>query len=97
MASTSSPPQGMVDPAIFELLQAKLDDDVHVREELKNIVQSMEKQGTYSGIATTARTPTEPIPDRIIMSILSRAHSLPQADRGFLLSRADAEPYLISE
>lgn len=35
----------MVDPAIFEHLQAKIDEDSAVREELKNILQILEKQG----------------------------------------------------
>ncbi|MCJ1365531.1 hypothetical protein MMC16_004654 [Acarospora aff. strigata] len=36
---------GMVNPAIFEHLQAKIDEDAQVREELKNILQTLEKQG----------------------------------------------------
>ena len=55
--------RGMVSPMIFENLQAKLDEDVQVREELRNIVQSMERL------------------DRTTTSILSRAHSIPQAHR----------------
>lgn len=35
----------MFSPALFERLQAKLDDDAQVREELRNIVQVMERQG----------------------------------------------------
>ncbi|KAI4151637.1 MAG: hypothetical protein L6R39_001976 [Caloplaca ligustica] len=34
----------MVDPAIFERLQANIDDDAHVREELRNILQKLERQ-----------------------------------------------------
>jgi len=63
MANSSSSSQGMVSPAIFESLQVKLDRDAQVREELRDIVQSMERQ------------------DRATMSILSRAHSIPQAHR----------------
>lgn len=62
MTSSSSIPEGMVNPAIFEHLQTKLDEDAQVREELRNIVQSMERR------------------DRMTTSILSRAHSIPQAD-----------------
>ena len=43
MAGTGTS-QGMVSPAIFQNLQTKLDEDGQVREELKNIVQSMERQ-----------------------------------------------------
>lgn len=35
----------LVDPAIFEHLQAKIDEDSSAREELKNILQTLEKQG----------------------------------------------------
>ncbi|KAL8833572.1 MAG: hypothetical protein Q9170_004187 [Blastenia crenularia] len=35
---------GMVDPAIFEQLQANIDDDTHVREEIRNVLQKLERQ-----------------------------------------------------
>ena len=35
----------MFSSAIFEHLQVKLDEDAQVREELRNIVQVMERQG----------------------------------------------------
>ncbi len=38
---------GMVDPAIFEQLQAKIDADVVVREQLRDILQQLEKQGYH--------------------------------------------------
>lgn len=44
MATSNSNSQGMVNPAIFEHLQTKLDEDAQVREEIRNIVQSMERQ-----------------------------------------------------
>lgn len=70
MASSDSLPKGMLSPAIFEHLQSKLDEDGQVREELRAIVQIMERQ------------------DRNTMSILSRAHSIPQADLSSSLSEA---------
>lgn len=36
---------GMVDPTIFEHLQIKIDEDAKVREELRNKLQDLEKQG----------------------------------------------------
>ncbi|KAI4238000.1 MAG: hypothetical protein L6R40_005811 [Gallowayella cf. fulva] len=36
---------GLVDPAIFERLQASIDGDARVREELRNILQRRERQG----------------------------------------------------
>ncbi|KAL9134526.1 MAG: hypothetical protein Q9175_004292 [Cornicularia normoerica] len=44
MASSDSVPKGMFNPAVFEHVQAKLDEDAQVREELRNIVQAMERQ-----------------------------------------------------
>jgi hypothetical protein len=38
----------MVNPAIFEHLQAKIDEELNVREELRNILQVLEKQGRSS-------------------------------------------------
>lgn len=35
----------LVDPAVFQNLQAKIDEDSSVREELKNILQTLERQG----------------------------------------------------
>lgn len=35
----------MINPSIFVHLQAKIDEDSSVREELRNHVQSLEKQG----------------------------------------------------
>ncbi|KAG9248612.1 Translin [Calycina marina] len=35
----------MVDPKIFESLQAKIDEDQHVRDDIRTILQSLERQG----------------------------------------------------
>ncbi|MCJ1398574.1 hypothetical protein MMC11_001774 [Xylographa trunciseda] len=51
---------GMVNPAIFEHLQTKIDEDSQIREELKNILQVLEKQGrtTQSILSRAHSTPT---------------------------------------
>jgi len=36
---------GMVDPRIFEELQNKIDEDAEVREQIRAIVQTLERQG----------------------------------------------------
>lgn len=54
---TDSTP-GMVDPAIFEDLQAKIDEDTAFRDEIKDIVQTLEKQGTKHMQPTMAIKPT---------------------------------------
>lgn len=43
--SSSTATDGMVNPAIFTHLQSKIDEDAAVREELRDIVQTLEKQG----------------------------------------------------
>ena len=37
----------MAGPIVFEQIQAKLDEDSQVREEIRNIVQTLERQGTH--------------------------------------------------
>ena len=39
--------QGMIDPAIFAHLQSKIDEDIEVREQLRNVLQDLEKQGGH--------------------------------------------------
>lgn len=60
----------MVDPKIFEQLQTKIDEDAEVRDQIKAIIQTLERQS------------------RNAQSILSRAHSIPAANR------KSANPYL---
>ena len=45
MASVDEAAPAMVDPAIFEHLQAKIDEDSYVRDELRDILKTLEKQG----------------------------------------------------
>lgn len=74
----------MINPEIFEHLQTKLDEDAQVREELRNIVQSMERQGSVTHIFSPTYSLLMVIfPDKTTMSILSRAHSIPQAERAY--------------
>ena len=42
------PSSSMIDTSIFEQLQTKIDEDSEVRENIRNAVQSLEKQGTKS-------------------------------------------------
>jgi hypothetical protein len=41
MASSS----GMVDPRIFEHLQTKIDEDAEARDQIRAIIQTLERQG----------------------------------------------------
>ena len=70
----------MFSPVIFEHLQAKLDEDSQVRDELRNIVQVMERQGKII-FRFEALTIYSIYSDKFTTSILARAHSIPQADR----------------
>lgn len=45
MAAADSTSSGMVNPAIFDHLQAKIDEDAQAREELRKFLQDLEKQG----------------------------------------------------
>jgi hypothetical protein len=36
---------GMIDPKIFESLQSKIDDDAEVRDQIRAILQTLERQG----------------------------------------------------
>ncbi|KAF2800238.1 Translin [Melanomma pulvis-pyrius CBS 109.77] len=48
---------GMVDPAIFEDLQARVDEDTAVRDELKDIIQALEKHNrTISFVLSRAHS-----------------------------------------
>jgi len=48
---------GMVDPKIFESLQTKIDEDQHVRDNIKIILQSLERQGrTVQSILSRAHS-----------------------------------------
>lgn len=48
---------GLVDPAIFERLQASIDGDARVREELRNILQRRERQGSPTPIQRQKNLP----------------------------------------
>lgn len=42
----ADPQDRMVDPTIFAALQTRIDEDVGVREQLRNILNELEKRGT---------------------------------------------------
>ena len=50
MAAADSTSFGMVNPAIFEHLQAKIDEDAKVCEELSNFLRDLEKQGKLNPV-----------------------------------------------
>lgn len=73
---------GMVDPAIFEDLQTKIDEESQVREELRNILQTLEKQGVlwlYNKVALSnaldrTNFAVHPIPSSLHTFILSSVY-----------------------
>lgn len=89
MAEAGSTSFGMVNPAIFEHLQAKIDEDARVREELRNFLQDLEKQGKLNKTVYTIASKLNPVLGRATQSILSRAHSIPAAQRTFALVALD--------
>ncbi|KAA6408580.1 MAG: recombination hotspot-binding (Translin) [Lasallia pustulata] len=60
MAAADSTSSGMVNPAIFDHLQAKIDEDAQAREELRKFLQDLEKQGraTQSILSRAHSIPT---------------------------------------
>ncbi|KAK0515932.1 hypothetical protein JMJ35_001966 [Cladonia borealis] len=60
----------MASAAVFEQLQLKLDEDSQIREDIRNVVQTLERQA------------------RSAESILTRFHSIPQANIGPTLTEA---------
>lgn len=77
---------GLVDPAVFQNLQAKIDEDSSVREELKNILQNLEKQGMSSEIPRYLISFSDwCFTGRATQSILSRVHSIPAAQRMYYI------------
>ncbi|PSS20387.1 hypothetical protein M430DRAFT_100859 [Amorphotheca resinae ATCC 22711] len=38
-------PPGMIDPRIFESLQSKIDEDAEVRDQIREVLQSLDRQG----------------------------------------------------
>ncbi|KAK4981324.1 Translin-1 [Elasticomyces elasticus] len=56
----ASPSNGMVDPAIFEHLQQKIDEDTGVRDKIREILQTLEKQdrATQAVLSRAHSTPT---------------------------------------
>ncbi|KAL9604003.1 MAG: hypothetical protein Q9219_000765 [cf. Caloplaca sp. 3 TL-2023] len=69
----------MVDPRIFEQLQANVDDDAHVREELRNILQKLERQGMLALVDSHGSLADGSV-GRLTQSLLARAHSTPAAE-----------------
>ncbi|KAF2138815.1 uncharacterized protein K452DRAFT_255704 [Aplosporella prunicola CBS 121167] len=59
--------RGAVDPAIFEQLQERVDQDSQVRDELRDIIQTLEKQGrsAQSILSRAHSTPTAELPEVI--------------------------------
>ena len=47
MEGTTGAALRMVDATIFEQLQANIDEDSQVREEIRNILQKLERQGPF--------------------------------------------------
>lgn len=63
---------GMVNPAIFEDLQARVDEDSSVRDELREIIQTLEKQGRSVQFVLSRAHST---PASAIRDVLSAAKS----------------------
>lgn len=54
----------MTSPIVFEQIQTKLDEDSQTREEIRNVVQTLERQGTQSMLVCLNSVLTQLQPDR---------------------------------
>lgn len=72
---------GMVDPQIFEDLQTKIDEDAQVKEQIRAILQVLERQGrtAQSVLSRAHSTPTskrkQPQSSAVLRPLDSRRHS----------------------
>ncbi len=48
-------PTGLVDGSIFDHLQSKIDEDIKVRDQLRDILNDLEKQGSMGSRPATRR------------------------------------------
>ncbi|TKA58761.1 hypothetical protein B0A49_07305, partial [Cryomyces minteri] len=84
---------GMVNPAIFEHLQLKIDEDTSIRDELREIVQTLEKQerSAQSILSRAHSTPTSQLQDVATAAEAAIRHEIESISR---LSRtASNHPY----
>jgi hypothetical protein len=60
----------MVDARIFQDLQQKIDEDANVREQIKGVLQTLERQGrlAQSVLARAHSTPTAQRKTRLVIS-----------------------------
>ncbi|KAI4794305.1 Translin, partial [Aureobasidium sp. EXF-8846] len=54
--------QGLLQPQIFESLQKKIDEETEVRESIREIVQTLEKQVTSALLTNTQYSDLHPVP-----------------------------------
>jgi len=77
----ANPETGMVDPRIFEELQNKIDEDAEVREQIRAIVQTLERQGrgAQSVLSRAHSTPAaylKPVLDAAEVAIKEEVQSI---------------------
>jgi len=85
--------RGMVDPAIFEHLQSKIDEDTSFREALRDIVQVLEKQTrtTLSILSRAHSTPSSKTPDVVAAAEAAIRDEISSVSK--LSEQASKQPY----
>ncbi|KAL4785641.1 Translin [Aspergillus varians] len=83
----------MIDPAIFESLQTKIDEEASVRDELRDIVQSLSRKGrstqaTLSRAHSTPAAQLQPVLEAVTQEILAQKEEVTR-----LKSVADKHPF----
>jgi len=66
--AAASSPSPNVDPAIFSSLQAKIDEETAIKDELRNFVDTLSKQGrvTQSILSRVHNTPTAELESSVL-------------------------------
>ncbi|GAB7340166.1 hypothetical protein MBLNU457_6642t2 [Dothideomycetes sp. NU457] len=87
----SSTDNAFMQPGIFESLQQKIDEDGAVRETLRDIVQTLEKQGQpHEPLSNQTRLINYHLTDRATQATLSRAHSTATSELQALVQTAES-------
>jgi hypothetical protein len=64
----------LVDPRIFEDLQTKIDEDAEVKDQIRNILQTLERQGRTAQ-SVLSRAHSTPAAEREYLNKTNRLHN----------------------
>lgn len=90
---TMAAPTAMIDPAIFESLQAKIDDDSAFRDKIRDTVQLLEKQvkSAQALLSRVHSTPAANLPP--VLQLVEKSITEESATITSLSQLASTQPY----